>query len=99
MPRFLLSSFQGLFFAVLSLSATAAYSQGVRVGFRADHTVIARGRPFFPVGLYYCGEEFDDASGKLLKELADYGFNTLGYYPSGNAWKAELDQAHRLGPK
>src|SRR5205823_3053531 len=43
--------------------------------------------------------EFDDASGKLLKELADYGFNTLGYYRSTKEWKAELDRAHQLGLK
>jgi hypothetical protein len=70
------------------------------VSFRDDHTVLAGKQPYFPIGLYYCGEEFENTSGKLLKELRDYGFNTLGYYRFGTpAWKTELDLAHKLGLK
>ncbi len=75
-------------------------AQVEKVTFREDHTVLVSGKPFFPIGLYYCGEEFDDATGKQLKELRDYGFNTLGYYRWGSpGWKAELDRAHKLGFK
>lgn len=78
----------------------AGHSQEETVSFRGDHTVLVSGKPFFPIGLYYCTEEFEDATGKLLKELADYGFNTLGYYRWGTpGWKAELDRVHRLGLK
>ena len=70
------------------------------VTFRADHTFLVNGRPFFPLGLYYCAEEFEDPSGKLLQELKGYGFNTAGYYRYGNpSWREELDRAHRLGLK
>jgi hypothetical protein len=70
------------------------------VTFRADHTFLVNGRPFFPLGLYYCAEEFEDPSGKLLEEFKAYGFNTAGFYRYGTpSWREELDRAHRLGLK
>jgi hypothetical protein len=85
--------------AVLALLPPTARTQE-KVSFREDHTVLVGGRPFFPIGLYYCGEEFDDATDKQLRELAEYGFNTLGYYRWGRQdWKAEFDRAHKLGLK
>src|SRR3954449_7183535 len=57
-----------------------APAQGSKVTFRDDRVVLADGKPFFPIGLYYCGEEFEDPSGKRLDWLKGYGFNTLGYY-------------------
>jgi hypothetical protein len=85
--------------ALISISAPVIHAQDPKVAFRDDHTILAAGKPFFPIGLYYCGEEFDDASGKLLGALADYGFNTLGYYRSAPKWKEELDRAHQHGLK
>jgi acyl-CoA thioesterase-1 len=71
-----------------------------KVSFRDDHTVLVGGKPFFPIGLYYCGEEFEDESGKLLTQLRGYGFNTLGYYRWGTPnWRKELDRAHAAGFK
>jgi hypothetical protein len=85
--------------ALLLLPAILS-AQENRLGFRDDHTVLVGKQPFFPIGLYYCGEEFDDTTGKLLRELRDYGFNTLGYYRYGTpAWKTELELAHKLGLK
>ncbi len=87
-------------FLILALLSEALPAQEHKVGFRDDHTVLVGERPFFPIGLYYCGEEFDDTSGKQLAELRDYGFNTLGYYRYGTpSWKTELDLAHKLGLK
>jgi hypothetical protein len=75
-------------------------AQSTKVTFRDDHTLLVDGKPFFPLGLYYCGEEFEDDSGRLLKQLRGYGFNTLGYYRYGMAnWKKELDRAHAAGFK
>jgi hypothetical protein len=77
-----------------------APAQGGKVTFRDDHAVLAEGKPFFPIGLYYCAEEFEDESGKLLGRLKGLGFNTLGYYRWGTPnWKQELDRAHRHGLK
>jgi hypothetical protein len=77
--------------------------QGVmaqKVSFRGDHTVLVDGKPFFPIGLYYCYEEFEDHSGKLLQDLRDYGFNTAGYYRWGQpAWQKELELADKAGLK
>lgn len=71
-----------------------------KVGFRDDHTLLADGKPFFPIGLYYCYEEFEDPSGKLLTELRDYGFNAAGFYRWGKpTWRKELDLADKLGLK
>src|SRR5581483_3484785 len=54
-----------------------------KVTFRDDHTVLVDGKPFFPIGLYYTSEEFEDPTGQKLKALKDLGFNTLGYYREG----------------
>ena len=71
-----------------------------KVSFRDDHTVLVGGEPFFPIGLYYCAEEFEDETGKLLAHLRGYGFNTLGYYRWGTPnTKKELDRAHAAGFK
>lgn len=73
---------------------------GQRVGFRDDHTVLINDKPFFPIGLYYCYEEFEDESGKLLAQLSDYGFNTAGYYRWGQpTWRKELERTEKLGLK
>jgi len=65
------------------------------VTFRDDQTILVRGKPFFPIGLYYCQEELDDPTGKLMKELRDVGINTIGYYRWNSPdWKRELDNAH-----
>src|SRR5438132_1005745 len=78
----------------------SATAMGQTVKFRDDHTILADGEPFFPIGLYYCYEEFEDASGKLLAELRDYGFNTAGYYRWGQpTWQKELALADKLGVK
>src|SRR5947208_2479097 len=100
-PRIIMRALQRILFAhILILSPEALSAQENKVGFRDDHTVLVGKKPVFPIGLYYCGEEFDDTSGKLLKELRDYGFNTLGYYRYGTpTWKTELDLAHKLGLK
>lgn len=83
---------------LLLLFATSAVAQTVK--FRDDHAVLADGEPFFPIGLYYCYEEFEDPSGKLLASLRDYGFNTAGYYRWGEpTWQKELALADRLGMK
>ena len=86
--------------AALAALAPTAAAQATKVAFRADHTVLVDNRPFFPIGLYYCAEEFEDESGKLLRELRGYGFNTLGYYRWGTPnWRKELDRAHAAGFK
>src|SRR5947207_671919 len=85
--------------AVLALSPLVL-AQGSKVAFRDDHVVLVDGKPFFPIGLYYCYEEFEDASGKLLRQLKDYGFNTLGYYRWGTpSWRKELERTHQAGLK
>lgn len=73
---------------------------GSKVTFRDDHTVLVDGQPFFPIGLYYCYEEFEDPTGKLLKDLKEYGFNTLGFYRWGTPdWRKEMDRANAAGHK
>ncbi len=73
---------------------------GQKVSFRDDHTILTNDKPFFPIGLYYCQEEFEDPSGKLLTELRDYGFNTAGFYRWGEpTWRKELELADQLGLK
>lgn len=86
--------------ALLVAGAELRAAEPEKVSLRDDHTVLVGGKPFFPIGLYYCAEEFEDDSGKLLKQLRGYGFNTLGYYRWGtpNA-KKELDRAHTAGFK
>src|SRR5262249_42471623 len=85
---------------LLCLLLTLPAAGGSKVTFRDDHTLLVDGKPFFPIGLYYCTEEFEDKSDRLLKELKDYGFNTLGYYRWGvDGWKSELDRAHQQGLK
>src|SRR5688572_25781601 len=86
----------------LSMLVSVAGGAGAatKVTFRDDHTVLVDGKPFFPVGLYYCAEEFDDKSDRLLTNLRDLGFNTLGYYRWGSpGWRQELERAGRLGFK
>src|SRR5436190_20832747 len=86
--------------ALIFTSAAPALAAGTKVTFRDDHTVLVDGRPFFPIGLYYCSEEFADPTGNLLKRLKEYGFNTLGYYRWGTPdWQKEMDQAHAAGFK
>ena len=88
-----------LVLALLTLPATLP-GEDTKVGFRNDHTILVGGKPFFPIGLYYCYEEFDDAGNKLLRQLRDYGFNTLGYYRWGRpGWQDELKRADQLGFK
>ncbi|HKB37465.1 MAG TPA: hypothetical protein VKD72_13545 [Gemmataceae bacterium] len=85
---------------LLCLLLTLPAAGGSKVTFRDDHTLLVDGKPFFPIGLYYCAEEFEDKSDRLLKKLKDHGFNTLGYYRWGvDGWKSELDRAHQLGLK
>jgi hypothetical protein len=80
--------------------ALPAFADASRVAFRDDHVVTVDGKPFFPIGLYYTYEEFEDPSGKLLANLKDFGFNTLGFYRYGTPdWKKELDRAHAAGLK
>jgi len=82
------------------LLATPALADGTKVTFRDDHVVLVDNKPFFPIGLYYCYEEFEDPSGKLLADLKDYGFNTLGFYRWGTKdWSKEMDRAHAAGHK
>jgi hypothetical protein len=82
------------------LLAAPALADGSKVAFRDDHVVLVDSKPFFPIGLYYCYEEFEDPTGKLLAELKDYGFNTLGFYRWGTKdWRAEMDRAHAAGHK
>jgi hypothetical protein len=82
------------------LLATPALADGTKVTFRDDHVVLVDNKPFFPIGLYYCYEEFEDPTGKLLADLKDYGFNTLGYYRWGTKdWRKEMDRAHAAGHK
>lgn len=82
------------------LAETVALGQGSKVSFRDDQTVLVEGQPFFPIGLYYCHEDFADATGRLLKELRDLGFNTLDFYRWGEpTWKEELDRVHKAGLK
>ncbi|MBM4070569.1 MAG: hypothetical protein FJ271_16680 [Planctomycetes bacterium] len=88
----------GLIVGVL-LAVNGAAQTG-KVAFRDDGTILTDGKPFFPIGLYYCSEEIEDASGKLLSRLKDIGFNTLGYYRWGQpAWQKELDRIHQAGMK
>src|SRR4051812_22163566 len=85
---------------VCLLLAAPALADGSKVAFRDDHVVLVDGKPFFPIGLYYCYEEFEDPTGKLLAELKDYGFNTLGFYRWGTKdWRKEMDRAHAAGHK
>ena len=86
---------------ILGLALTVAVrGEGSKATFRDDHMVSVNGQPFFPIGLYYCTEEFEDPTGKLLKELKEFGFNTLGYYRWGTPkWREELDRAHQHGLK
>lgn len=87
-------------FILVLMIVTGVMGQGSKVTFRDDHAILVDNKPFFPIGLYYCYEEFDDQTGKQLKELHDYGFNTLGYYRWGTPnWKAELKRANDLGFK
>jgi hypothetical protein len=84
--------------ALAFVLAVPALADGTKVTFRDDHTVLVDGTPFFPIGLYYCYEEFEDPTGNLLKRLKDYGFNTLGYYRWGTPdWRKEMDRAHAAG--
>lgn len=86
--------------ASLLIVSSRGLGQPEKVAFREDHTVLVKDRPFFPIGLYYCGEEFEDPSGRLLKALREYGFNTAGFYRAElPGWKAELDRAHEHGLK
>lgn len=80
--------------------APVVRAQGSKVAFRDDHTILVDGKPFFPIGLYYCAEEFEDDTSKLLHQLKDYGFNTLGYYRWGTpSWRKELKRVHQAGLK
>lgn len=86
--------------ALLMLAAHMAFADGSKVTFRDDHTVLVDDQPFFPIGLYYCYEEFEDTTGKQLAALKEMGFNTLGFYRYGEPTDiAELDRAHNLGLK
>lgn len=94
--------FLSLILAILISAACtqAAGAQGNKVTFRDDYTALVDGKPFFPIGLYYASEEFEELSGKLLRELRGYGFNTLGYYRWGQpTWRQELDRAGEAGFK
>ena len=96
--RFDMKSSLAILFVLLGCFCGSALAQ--RVEFRDDHTILTDGKPFFPIGLYYCYEEFEDESGKLLAELRDYGFNTAGYYRWGQpTWRKELERADKLGLK
>lgn len=80
---------------VVSVCSVCAEEPTKTVTFRDDHTILVRGKPFFPIGLYYCQEELDDATGKLMRELRDVGINTMGYYRWNSPnWRRELDTAH-----
>lgn len=80
--------------------AATGHAQGSKVGFRDDHVILVGGKLFFPIGLYYCAEEFEDPTDKLLRELRDYGFSTLGYYRWGQpGWQKELERTDRAGLK
>jgi hypothetical protein len=87
--------------ALIALAAIAGVALAAsRTGFRSDHILLVNGRPFFPIGLYYAHEEFEDTTGKQLEELKALGFNTLGYYRwSASRGHEELDRANRLGLK
>lgn len=88
--------------ATLLVLALLPSSQALaqKVSFRQDHTVLVDEKPFFPIGLYYCYEEFEDPTGKLLTELRDYGFNTAGFYRWGEpTWRKELELADSAGLK
>jgi hypothetical protein len=86
--------------ALVTVLWTTCLAQGGKVTFREDRSLLVDGRPFFPIGLYYCAEEVEDDSGRLLDELKKFGFNTLGYYRWGQpGWHRELDRIHRAGLK
>jgi hypothetical protein len=86
--------------ALLLVTTLPAVGQGSKVTFRDDHVVLVDNKPFFPLGLYYCNEEFEVPTGKLLAVLKEYGFNTLGYYRWGTPdWKKEMDRVHAAGHK
>ncbi|MBI3408205.1 MAG: hypothetical protein HY040_07600 [Planctomycetes bacterium] len=89
-----------LLLLILLIPVSSAVAQGSKVAFRDDQTVMVDGKPFFPIGLYYTSEEFEDTSGKLLRDLRAYGFNTLGFYRWGQPnWRQELDRANQAGLK
>src|SRR5688500_8749456 len=90
--RYLLSSILAV------LLAGPAFANKVTI--RDDRTILVDGQPFFPVGLYYPEEEIADASGKLLKDLRDDGFNTLFFHAgAGEETKAKLDRIDAAGLK
>jgi hypothetical protein len=94
-----MSRLMGSVLAALAAIAGLAPA-GRNVALRSDHTVLVNGKPFFPVGIYYANEEFEDLNGKQLEELRQLGFNTVGYYRWGSPfWREELDRAAKLGMK
>ncbi|MGE0607019.1 MAG: hypothetical protein AB7O62_07990 [Pirellulales bacterium] len=87
-----------ILFAFLLSAAPCLADPPQGVTFRDDQTILVRGEPFFPIGLYYCQEELDDPTGQGMKELREAGFNTMGYYRWNSPdWKQELDLAHDNG--
>ena len=79
------------------LWAGAVAARAADVTFRDDHVVLVGGKPFFPIGLYYNQEAFEDTSNARLAEIRAYGFNTLNYFKGYAIDRAEWDRAHQLG--
>ena len=86
-----------LFLAGCGLASQVGEAPAEKVTFRDDHVVLLDGKPFFPLGLYYAREAFEDPSGKLFEETKSYGFNTVNYFNGYKTVPAELDLAHRHG--
>src|SRR4051794_10960771 len=66
--------------ATFHVAAASAFANKVTI--REDKTLLVDGKPFFPIGLYYAEDEIADASGNLLKDLHETGFNTV-FFSSG----------------
>lgn len=99
-PRHGLRVFSLLALALVLAAPSPRLAAASKVAFRDDHVLLCDGKPFFPIGLYYCAEEFEDTTDTWLKELKGYGFNTLGFYRYGEpGWRADLDRAGKLGFK
>jgi len=79
---------------LLAFAANAS-AEPRRVSVRDDRVFLVDGKPFFPIGLYYVGDEIADESGKLLAELHGMGFNHIFYY--GEPKREELDRIAASG--
>jgi hypothetical protein len=63
---------------------------------RDDRKLLRDGVPFFPIGLYYAGEDLNDASGRGLAEIRRMGFNTV-FFNGGPNDRVTLDRIAAAG--